>query len=147
MKTLYATFEDKHGKVKTVKVRFEDDMAKLFEGASDDVRNAYIVEEYLVRNIERKETRRHQSLERSMEHGFDKASDEAGADIKILSNERAEILHRAIKKLSLQKQEMIRMIYFEGLSQDEVARNFGITKSAVSHTMHRMYAELKKFLS
>ena len=33
----------------------------------------YIVEEYRARNINRKETRRHQSLESSMEHGFDKA--------------------------------------------------------------------------
>lgn len=47
MKTLYATFEDKHGKVKTVKARFEDDIAKLLEGASEDVKNIYIVEEYL----------------------------------------------------------------------------------------------------
>lgn len=46
MKTLYATFEDKHGKVKTVKARFEDDIAKLLEGASEDVKNIYIVEEY-----------------------------------------------------------------------------------------------------
>ena len=38
------------------------------------------------------------------------------------------------------------MIYYEEKTQEEVARYFGITKSAVSHAMERVYERMKKIL-
>lgn len=54
---------------------------------------------------------------------------------------RAAILH-----LNARQQEMVRMIYYEEKDQNEVASHFGITKSAVSHAMERIYERIKKFL-
>ena len=54
---------------------------------------------------------------------------------------RAAILH-----LNARQQEMVRMIYYEEKDQTEVASHFGITKSAVSHAMERIYERIKKFL-
>ena len=56
-------------------------------------------------------------------------------------------LHKAIKKLTPRQQEMVRMIYFEGKTQEEVAMKYGVDKSAVSHAMQRIYTTLKKFLT
>ena len=55
-------------------------------------------------------------------------------------------LYQAIAQLTERQQEMVRMVYFEGMSQDEVAKHFGITKAAVSNAMQRIYTTLKKFL-
>ena len=44
-------------------------------------------------------------------------------------------LYQAIAQLTERQQEMVRMVYFEGMSQDEVAKHFGITKAAVSNAM------------
>ena len=38
-------------------------------------------------------------------------------------------LYQAIAQLTERQQEMVRMVYFEGMSQDEVAKHFGITKA------------------
>ena len=46
-------------------------------------------------------------------------------------------LYQAIAQLTERQQEMVRMVYFEGMSQDEVAKHFGITKAAVSNAMQR----------
>lgn len=55
-------------------------------------------------------------------------------------------LHKAIDSLTARQKEMVIMVYFQGKSQDEVAEHYGITKSAVSHAMERIYASLKKYL-
>lgn len=69
--------------------------------------------------------------------------------IYIEKEERTSIeerLHKAILQLTPRQQEMIRMIYFEGKTQEEVARIFEIDGSSVRHAMQRIYARLKKFL-
>ena len=57
-----------------------------------------------------------------------------------------EKVDRAILRLTPRQQEMVRMIYFEGKSQEEVRRYYGIAKSSMSEAMQRIYASLKKFL-
>ena len=52
----------------------------------------------------------------------------------------------ALSHLNSRQREMVRMVYYEEKTQEEVARHFGITKSAVSHAMGRMYERMKKFL-
>lgn len=58
----------------------------------------------------------------------------------------AEELRKAIKELTLRQQEMLELVYWKNRSQDEVAEYFGITKSAVSHAMERIYETLRKIL-
>jgi len=60
--------------------------------------------------------------------------------------EEHEKLHKAILQLTERQQELVKLIYFQGWSQDAVAKKMGITKSAVSNAMQRIYANLKKIL-
>lgn len=55
-------------------------------------------------------------------------------------------LREAIATLNDRQQEMVRMIYFDGKTQEEVARIFGIDSSSVRHAMQRIYATLRKIL-
>lgn len=55
-------------------------------------------------------------------------------------------LYAAIATLTSRQQEIVRMIFFEGKSQEELSIIFGVTKSAISHAMERIYVSLRKRL-
>lgn len=61
--------------------------------------------------------------------------------------EEHENLHKAILQLSERQQEFVKLIFFQGWSQDEVAKKYGIAKSSVSEAMQRIYATLKKIMT
>lgn len=97
-------------------------------------------------------TARCSSLEAMQEdNGFDIIDETESPEERMLENERRaaikERIHKALKQLNPRQQEMVQMVYFEEKSQDEVADYFGISKSAVSHAMARIYAAMKKFLN
>lgn len=58
--------------------------------------------------------------------------------------EKLQLLKEAISQLEPRQQEMIKLVYFDGLSQDAVAEHYGIKKSSMSDAMQRIYASLKK---
>ena len=60
--------------------------------------------------------------------------------------EKYEPLYNAILQLTERQQQLVKMVYFNEMSQDEVAEYFGVTKSSISNAMQRIYATLKKFL-
>lgn len=55
-------------------------------------------------------------------------------------------LREAIRQLRPRQREMIRMMYFEGKTQEEVRKYYGIAKSSMAEAVDRIYAALKKFL-
>lgn len=73
---------------------------------------------------------------------FDLEADYAEEDSK---NEMKERLHKAIMQLTPRQREMVRLVYFEGKTQKEVAEHFGIKQPTVQQAMKRIIAALKKF--
>ena len=60
--------------------------------------------------------------------------------------EKGQALHKAIQQLTPRQQEIVRMIYFEGKTQEEVRKYYGIAKSSMSEVMGRILLSLKRFL-
>lgn len=60
--------------------------------------------------------------------------------------ERADRLRAAIGRLMPRQQDMVRMVFFEEKSQEEVAKFYGIDGSSVRHAMKRVYRALQKIL-
>ena len=60
--------------------------------------------------------------------------------------EEKKKLYEAISKLTLRQQEFVRLIFFEGKTQEEVRKEYGIAKSSMGEAMDRIYAALRKFL-
>lgn len=60
--------------------------------------------------------------------------------------EKYEPLYNAILQLTERQQQLVKMVYFNEMSQDEVAKYFGVKKSSISDAMQRIYASLKKNL-
>lgn len=77
----------------------------------------------------------------------DKSSDpEADYIERETTEEEYAKLQRAISQLTPRQQEMVRLVFFEGKTQSEVAKQFGIEKQSVCDAMRRIYASIKKFL-
>ena len=99
--------------------------------------------EYLVN---RKETRRHQSLDKSMEHWFDVADPKVNIFEQVERRLRTEQLHKAIAALSPEQQILLRQVYFECIPQKEIAEREGVSTVAIHNRLERILARLKKSL-
>ena len=90
------------------------------------------------------------SLDKLVEEGVGVRALEKEVETEYIEKETIEeehkVLHEAIKKLTLRQQELVRKIYFESKTQEELAKHYGVDKSAISHAMQRIYASLKKYL-
>jgi RNA polymerase sigma factor (sigma-70 family) len=90
------------------------------------------------------------SLDKLMDAGIDvedKQMDLEGSYIEVEERkDKIKKLNTAISLLTPRQREMLRKIYFEDRANEEVAEFYGITNSAVSHAMDRIYASLKKIL-
>lgn len=84
------------------------------------------------------------------EKGYELASDTLSPEEQMIhdseQNELKKLIQKAIEKLKPRQREMVFMIFFEEKTQAEVAEYYGITESAVSQSMDRIYASLRKIL-
>lgn len=60
--------------------------------------------------------------------------------------EQAARVQKAISRLNVRQQYIVRAIYFDGKSKTEVAQELGLKKSALSQALSRIMQLLKKFL-
>lgn len=96
--------------------------------------------------IERKETRRHQSLDKSLEHGWDIPDPSADVALQAERNEEKARLSSALQRLT-DKQRAVLLLYIEdGLSFREIAANLGVNKDTVREHYLAAIKNLKKFL-
>ena len=55
-------------------------------------------------------------------------------------------VHNAISKLKPRQQQIIYMAYFENKTQEEIAKALGVSQQAISESLPRLLAKLKKIL-
>ena len=108
----------------------------------------YISQAVYEKKVELKETRsdRHTSLDAFVYEDaryFDDGSDLSGDLIKKLEYER---VRKMVDRLKPKQRDVIKAVYFEGLSLAEYAARIGVVPSAVSHLLSRAEEKLKTFL-
>ena len=100
MKKLTTKIMD-NGKEKEIAVFLDDETARVLEECGDkELKHGYIVEEYKYQLIERRETRRHQSLEKSIEGGHEFVDHKADVEQNLEKKEEIEQLYKALKFLT-----------------------------------------------
>ncbi len=95
-------------------------------------------------NNNQTETRRHASLNAMEYEGelfFDPNSDIAA---HLEKAEVQQILHRAMDSLLPQQKELLKKVFFEGVSAAEIARQEGVNKSSVHKRLQRIFEQLRK---
>ncbi len=92
MKKLTITVTEQNGNRKNITVELENELADWLSTQPEEVQRDFILFEYKARCVERKETHRTQSLDSSLDNGFDIADE--GADVvKEAVKHRSEALH------------------------------------------------------
>ena len=96
--------------------------------------------------VERKETRRHQSLDKSMEHGWDIADPSADVDAQAERREDTARLRDALKTLT-ERQRIVFLTYAEeGKSFREIGEMLGLQKDTLKEPYHAAIKKLRKIL-
>ena len=146
MKKLTTTITTNNGTKREISVWLNEETAEKLEKCDVNILHEYILEEYKSRLIERKETRRHQSLNKSLEHGFDVIDKNLDLEDIVFQKIEAERLHKALTELTSEQRQLIEKIYFKEEKQTDIARELGIDKTSLLDRLKVIYKKLKKFL-
>lgn len=95
------------------------------------------------RNTTRKETRRHISLEAS--NLTFKSMDNNPEEV-FCHKEEMELLHRAIATLNENQKKLIYRVFWLNESQYDIAREEGVSRTAIHNRLKKIFRKLKKFL-
>ena len=129
-----------------IKYKFLDG-EKIEINVSDKIGKCILQIENEIKNNNRRETRRHQSL---IEDRADLIADESiNIEEKFLKQNDVDKLHKAISKLKPSEQEIIHKLYLDKhpMTQAEYAKILGITENAVKQRVKWLRNKLKKLLS
>lgn len=129
-----------------VRIRYFDGAKHVEIEVTEEFASEYAAMEHRDKLIERKETRRHQSLDKSLEHGWDIPDPSADVALQAERNEEKARLSSALQRLT-DKQRAVLLLYIEdGLSFREIAANLGVNKDTVREHYLAAIKNLKKFL-
>lgn len=128
------------------RIRYFDGAKHVEIEVTEEFASEYAAMEHRDKLIERKETRRHQSLDKSLEHGWDVTDPSADVALQAERNEEKARLSSALQRLT-DKQRAVLLLYIEdGLSFREIAVNLGVNKDTVREHYLAAIKNLKKFL-
>ena len=84
MKELFTDITLRNGEVKKIKVELEDELAEWLVTQPEEVYRDFLLFEYKSKCVERKETRRTQSLDASLSNGFEVPDEDADVHLAVL---------------------------------------------------------------
>ncbi len=94
---------------------------------------------------ERRETRRCQSLELSVDNGWDIADNTADTEQIVDKKEQNKELYKALGTLTKQQRELVNKIFFKGMTQAEVAEQENVSTVAIHLRLQVILKKLRKY--
>ena len=146
MKKLFTQIVKKNGELKDVYVCVDDETARVLEQVDEETRRIYLQEEYEMKMSDNKYKLCNQSLEKSLENGFDVIDENQDVEEMAIKQAEKERVLEAIAKLEPQQQWLVKQIYVYGRKQVEIAEELGVGESAIRSRLKKISAKLKKFL-
>ena len=129
-----------------VRIHYFDGAKHVEIEVTEEFAAEYAAMEHRDKLIERKETRRHQSLDKSLEHGWDIQDPSADVALQAERDEEKARLSSALQKLT-DKQRAVLLLYIEeGLSFREIGEKLGIHIDTVKEHYHAAIKNLRKIL-
>ena len=136
------------GEEKTIAVWLDDETARVLEECGDEpLRHKYIVEEYKARLIERRESRRHRSLERTVESGHEFVDESSNVAEIIEGKEEIAELYKALKALTQKQLYILKLHVLERKTFREISKEMGLNLYTVYEHYAAAKKKLKKFFS
>ena len=145
-KKLFTQIVKKNGEIKDVYVCVDDETAKVLEQVDEETRRTYLQEEYKMFMADYRYKRRNQSLEKSVDNGFDVIDDKQDVEAMAIKQAEKETVMEAISKLEPQQQWLVKQIYIYGRKQIEIANELGVSHQAISQQIILIRSKIKKIL-
>ena len=144
MKKVTTQITKKDGTIHTVYAMVDEATAALLETCTEKVRHEYVLSMHNEYLNELKETRRHQSLDVSMENGMDFAAEEPEDELE----EEAQLnaLKIAMQSLTPEQQWLVNEVYVKRRAQTEIAKELGVDPTAIRNRLRKIYKKIKKLL-
>lgn len=146
MKELSTEIILRNGDIRTITVELETELADWLVLQPPAVYRDFLIFEYRSKCVERKETRRVQSLNASLDHGFDIVDEDSDLFMALLRQLTLEEVRKAIKKLKPKQQWVAEQVLLLDRKQVEVAKELGVGESAIAQQMAIIRRDLKNFL-
>lgn len=99
-----------------------------------------------IKNSNRRETRKHNSVEEMEGQGIQFADNGIDLATLIEQQELKEALKDAMGQLLPQQRKLIQQVFFERQSIAQIARLEGVDERAIRNRLNKIYRKLKKFL-
>ena len=129
-----------------VRIHYFDGAKHVEIEVTEEFAAEYAAMEHRDKLIERKETRRHQSLDKSLDHGWDVADPSADVALQAEQDEDKERLYAALQKLTDKQRAVLTLYIEEGKSFREIGEELGIHKDTVKEHYHAAIKNLRKIL-
>ena len=145
-KKLFTQIVKKNGELKDVYVCVDDETARLLEQVDEETRRTYLQEEYAMKMSDNKYKLCNQSLEKSLDNGFDVIDENQDVEAMAIKQAEKESVLDAIAKLKPQQQWIVKQVFIYGRKQCEVASDLKISEPALSQRIAVIKVQIKKFL-
>jgi len=118
-----------------VEIEVSEAISKVLIGIDEEVKNS-----------DRRESRRHHSIDALAELGIQLTATGEELAASIDARETGEELRQAFQKLLPQQRNLLKKIYFEDKSILEIAHEEGVAPQSVHERLNRIYKRLRKIL-
>ena len=148
MKKLTAIVPKNNGTQKEVFVLVDNRTAEMLAQVGDKkLVNDYLVEEYRLYMSDHNEHRNTQSLDKSLDNGFDIEDENQNLLETVVQDAEQEKVRKAIKMLEPQQQWLVYQIFYKQRTRVDIAKELGIDESAVRRRLERIIKKIKKFFN
>lgn len=134
------------GKERQISVYIEEELADWLDTIDEATRRDFIVEEWKTERKNRAETRRHNSLERLLDAGWDVADNSKDFVSDIVGQDSVNEVRAALKALSEDEREIVVCFYFKKQSLKDISKHFHVYPSTIMRRIEKILKNLKLFL-
>lgn len=144
MKLLSTIITDTQGRTKNITVPVDDQTAEVLEQCTEEIRRAYIIDEYEDQMLTRRETRRHISYEQITDAGLDLVSSEDSPTEWFIRSEESSRLHTALRRLTGKQYYALWRHAVDGITYEKIADELGIRWETVREYYHAAVKNVRK---
>ena len=134
------------GKEKQIYVYVEEELADWLDTIDEATRRDFIVEEWKMERKNRAETRRHNSLERLLDAGWDVADEEMDFAGDMDKKNIVALLQIVEQNLEPQQKKLLWDIYVERKTLEEIGAVENVSKVAIHNRLEKILKKFRKIL-
>lgn len=131
--------------MKEIIYKFQDGTKQIVKVQDDFYKNYEFMEKESKRQ-DRKETRRHIPLSFFDEQGVEFEDIRTDIEVSLIKDDIYSLLGQAVKLLNQKQQNLVYQVFYSNKSLTEIAKEQGVSKSAITQQMQVILKKLREIL-